>query len=69
MPISEGPYPAIVIISGSVNPSTGVRDGVYAEVHEDHARKMVLNGFAVLRYDPPGVGQSTGESGFESLDS
>jgi len=29
---------------------------------------MVLNGFAVLRYDPPGVGQSTGESGFEPLD-
>jgi pimeloyl-ACP methyl ester carboxylesterase len=33
----------------------------------DHARRIVLNGFAVLRYDPPGVGQSTGESGFESL--
>jgi len=30
---------------------------------------MVLNGFAVLRYDPPGVGRSTGERGFESLDS
>ena len=29
---------------------------------------MVGNGFAVLRYDPPGVGQSTGESGFQSLD-
>jgi hypothetical protein len=28
---------------------------------------MVLSGFAVLRYDPPGVGRSTGESGFESL--
>jgi len=29
---------------------------------------MVLRGFAVLRYDPPGVGQSSGESGFEPLD-
>jgi pimeloyl-ACP methyl ester carboxylesterase len=29
---------------------------------------MVLGGFAVLRYDPPGVGRSTGEVGFESLD-
>jgi pimeloyl-ACP methyl ester carboxylesterase len=27
-----------------------------------------LNGFAVLRYDPPGVGRSSGETGFESLD-
>jgi len=69
LPTSEGPYPAIVIVSGSVNPSTGARDGVSAQYHIDHARKMVLNGFAVLRYDPPGVGQSTGERGFESLDS
>jgi pimeloyl-ACP methyl ester carboxylesterase len=29
---------------------------------------MVRSGFAVLRYDPPGVGQSTGEAGFEPLD-
>jgi pimeloyl-ACP methyl ester carboxylesterase len=29
---------------------------------------MVGKGFAVLRYDPPGVGQSTGESGFQYLD-
>jgi len=28
---------------------------------------MVLSGFAVLRYDPPGVGRSTGQTGFESL--
>lgn len=69
LPTSEGPYPAIAIISGSVNPSTGARDGVSGRYHIDLARKMVLNGFAVLRYDPPGVGQSTGERGFESLDS
>ena len=69
LPTSEGPYPAIVIISGSVNPSTGARSGVFSQYHIDHARKMVLSGFAVLRYDPPGVGQSTGEHGFESLDS
>jgi pimeloyl-ACP methyl ester carboxylesterase len=69
LPTSKGPYPAVVIISGSVNPNTGVRDGVSAQIHVDLARKMVPNGFAVLRYDPPGVGQSTGKSGFESLDS
>jgi pimeloyl-ACP methyl ester carboxylesterase len=69
LPGGEGPYPAIVIISGSADPSTGARSGASARYHIDHARQMVGNGFAVLRYDPPGVGQSTGERGFESLDS
>jgi pimeloyl-ACP methyl ester carboxylesterase len=69
LPTSQGPYPAIVIVSGSVDPSTGARDGVSGRYHIDHARKLVRNGFAVLRYDPPGVGRSTGERGFESLDS
>ena len=68
LPTSSGPYPAVVLISGSVSTSTGVRQGVSLSYHVNHARKMALNGFAVLRYDPPGVGQSTGESGFESLD-
>ncbi|UCC64685.1 MAG: alpha/beta hydrolase [Anaerolineae bacterium] len=68
LPTGQGPYPAIVIVSGSVNPSTGARDGASARYHISHARKMVLNGFAVLRYDPPGVGRSTGERGFESLE-
>jgi pimeloyl-ACP methyl ester carboxylesterase len=66
-PTSHGPYPAIVIVSGSVNTLTGLRDGVLAPYHIDHARQMVLKGFAVLRYDPPGVGQSTGEHSFQSL--
>jgi pimeloyl-ACP methyl ester carboxylesterase len=69
LPTSEGPYPAVAIISGSVNPSTGARGGVSALYHVDHARELVLNGFAVLRYDPPGVGRSTGEREFESLES
>lgn len=68
LPTSGGPYPALVLISGSVNTGTGVRSGASSQYFIDHARKMVLRGFAVLRYDPPGVGQSTGEGGFESLD-
>jgi pimeloyl-ACP methyl ester carboxylesterase len=68
IPQGEGPFPAIAIISGSVNPATGMRDGVSDRYHVDHARKLGLNGFAVLRYDPPGVGRSSGETGFESLD-
>jgi len=69
LPTSEGPYPAIVLVSGSINPSTGTRDGVSAEYYIDHAHQMVLSRFAVLRYDPPGVDQSKGERGIESLDS
>ena len=68
LPTGQGPYPATVIVSGSVNPSTGARDGASAQYHISHARKMVLSGFSVLRYDPPGVGRSTGERGFESLE-
>lgn len=68
LPTSEGPFPAIVIVSGSVGTSTGVRDGVLSRYFADHARRMVRSGFAVLRYDPPGVGESTGEAGFEPLD-
>jgi uncharacterized protein len=64
-----GPYPAIVLISGSVNPGSGTRDGVSSGLHVQHATRLALEGFAVLRYDPPGVGQSKGALGFESLDS
>lgn len=68
LPASKGPHPAIIIISGSVDPMTGVRGGVGSQYHIDHARSMVLQGFAVLRYDPPGVGKSGGQPGIESLD-
>ncbi len=68
LPTGGESYPAIVLVSGSVNTATGHRSGASSQYFIDHARKMVLAGFAVLRYDPPGVGQSTGEAGFESLD-
>ncbi|MGD2148234.1 MAG: alpha/beta fold hydrolase [Anaerolineae bacterium] len=68
LPTGEGPFPAIVLISGSVHASTRARSGATSRYFLDHARRMVLEGFAVLRYDPPGVGQSTGTRGFESLE-
>ncbi|HNS51562.1 MAG TPA: alpha/beta hydrolase [Anaerolineae bacterium] len=68
LPTGGGPFPAIVLVSGSINTSTGVRSGALSPYLIDHAHNMVLRGFAVLRYDPPGVGQSSGESGFEPLD-
>lgn len=68
LPVSDGPHPAIAIVSGSADVSTGVRSGVSSQYFINHARKMVLNGFAVLRYDPLGVGRSTGQSGMQTLD-
>jgi len=68
LPTESGPFPAIVIVSGSGELWTGDRAGADARYHVDHARQMVLDGFAVLRYDPVGVGRSTGERSFESLD-
>jgi pimeloyl-ACP methyl ester carboxylesterase len=67
LPAGEEPYPAIVIVTGAIDISTRVRGGVSARAHIDHARKLALRGFAVLRYDPPGVGRSEGEAGVESL--
>lgn len=68
LPAGGGPNPAIVLISGSVDPSTGARPGASSGYFREHARALAQEGWAVLRYDPPGVGQSTGEAGFESLD-
>jgi pimeloyl-ACP methyl ester carboxylesterase len=67
-PTGKGPFPAIVMISGSVDSDSGMRAGVSSRYFSDHARKLTQNGFAVLRYDPPGVGKSSGELGFESLE-
>lgn len=68
LPGGDAPHPAIVLISGPANPSTGARNGASHGYFVDHARHMVLSGFAVLRYDPPGVGRPTGETGFQPLD-
>jgi pimeloyl-ACP methyl ester carboxylesterase len=68
LPTGGGPYPAVVLVSGSINTTTGVRSGVSSRYFTDHARRMARMGFAVLRYDPPGVGRSAGEAGFETLD-
>ena len=67
VPADEGPHPAVVLISGSGGP-TGDRAGASTGSFIDHSHRFAVEGFAVLRYDPPGVGGSTGESGFPSLE-
>jgi pimeloyl-ACP methyl ester carboxylesterase len=68
LPAREGHHPAIVLIYGSADAGTGVRSGVSSSYLIEHARTMAGEGFAALTYDPPGVGRSTGEPGFDSLD-
>jgi pimeloyl-ACP methyl ester carboxylesterase len=68
LPESDAPYPAVVLVSGSLDPVAGPRAGVSSRYLTDHARTMARSGYAVLRYDPPGVGGSEGESSFEPLD-
>jgi uncharacterized protein len=61
LPKGDGPFPAAVLIAGS-GPQD--RDGTIA----NHKPLLVLadyltrNGFAVLRYDKRGIGQSTGSA-------
>ena len=61
-PAAHGPHPALVLLSGSD------RGGVDTPLLSTHARRLAAAGFAVLRYDPPGVGRSEGRLGFETLD-
>ncbi len=67
VPGSRGPHPGLVLISGSGDAS-GVRANTRTRSFIDHARRLASKGFAVMRYDPPGVGESTGEIGLPSLE-
>ena len=54
LPPGEGPFPAVVLIDGSASEVTGVRQGTASRAFINFSRAMVRDGYAVLRYDPPG---------------
>lgn len=62
LPAAGGRHAAVVLLSGSD------RGGTTSPYLVLHARILARSGFAVLRYDPPGVGRSTGDHRFETLD-
>ena len=61
-PLKNGPHPAIVLLHGSE------RKGVDYQFYNDHSQNLVESSYAVLRYDSPGVGKSTGSIIGENLD-
>lgn len=60
-PESKAPYPAIILLHGADRSSA--KDPYY----EEHAENLIRSGFAVLRYDGPGWGNSN-NAGFETLE-
>lgn len=62
LPAGEGRHAAVVLLSGSD------RGGTSTSYLVEHARALAGTGFAVLRYDPPGVGRSSGSLRLETLD-
>jgi len=62
LPMKKGPYPAIVLLHGSE------REGVNYPYYSSHSHNLVRSGYAVLRYDSPGVGKSSGSTLGESLE-
>jgi pimeloyl-ACP methyl ester carboxylesterase len=62
LPAGGGRHAAVVLLSGSD------RGGTMSSYLIQNARVFAGAGYAVLRYDPPGVGRSTGSLRFETLD-
>jgi len=60
LPGSEGPYPAVILLHGS--------DRSEADNYKEYAHELVKAGYAILRYDSPGKGLSTGNTFGETFD-
>lgn len=68
VPSGDGPLPAIVLVTRSVSPLTGLLDGASSPALTGYANDLIRSGYAVLRYDPVGVGRSTGAATVETMD-
>ena len=66
-PAGRGPVPGVVLITGAADSVTRQRAGIQNSFHVSHAEHFAELGLAVLRYDPRGVGVSTGSSGIETM--
>ncbi len=60
LPGNKGPWPALVLLHGS---SRGTESA-----YEVYAQELVKSGYAILRYDSPGKGLSTGSTFGETFE-
>jgi hypothetical protein len=60
LPNAKKPYPAIILLHGS---DRGVADN-----YKQYANELIRSGFAVLTYDSPGKGKSTGSTVGETFE-
>jgi pimeloyl-ACP methyl ester carboxylesterase len=70
IPEGEGPFPAVVLISGSGASDRDESTAPLAQIKpfRDIADYLSRNGIAVLRYDDRGVGESEGDAATVSLE-
>lgn len=69
MPASGAPHPAVVMPFNSTGPEGELPTGVSSPYQTELAHALAEIGYAAFRYDPPGIGKSTGEVAFQSLQS
>jgi pimeloyl-ACP methyl ester carboxylesterase len=67
LPAAEGPHPAVVMPFDSVGTGGGLPPGIFSKYQTDLGRRLAGAGYAAFRYDPPGIGESGGEAGFQSM--
>lgn len=66
-PASAGPHSAVVIAAPSLRPEGDQPSGISDRYQTNLAHRFAEAGYVAFRYDPPGVGASGGEVGFQSL--
>ena len=67
MPASTGPHPAVVMPFNSTGPEGELPTGVSSPYQTELAHALAEIGYAAFRYDPPGIGKSTGEVTIQSM--
>lgn len=67
MPASGTPHAAVVMPFNSTGTRGELPTGVSSRYQTELARALAEIGYAAFRYDPPGIGRSTGEVSFQSM--
>ncbi len=66
-PVTGSPHSAVVMPFNSPGPAGEPPTGVSSPYQTELAHALAEIGYAAFRYDPPGIGESTGDNTFQSL--